>query len=114
MSNHLANNPRTAGILNYPLFSPHARKRRLHQYRAGAQVVEADLVRALTEQPGRTALLDVTSPEPPEAGHPFYRLPNVWLSPISQAAPGMKWNVCPATCSRNSDACGKGSPPYTK
>lgn len=77
-------------------------------------MVEADLVRALTEQPGRTALLDVTSPEPPEAGHPFYRLPNVWLSPISQAAPGMKWNVCPATCSRNSDACGKGSPPYTK
>ena len=81
VSNHLANNPRTAGILNYPLFSLMPANGVFINTGRGAQVVEADLVRALTEQPGRTALLDVTSPEPPEAGHPFYRLPNVWLSP---------------------------------
>ena len=81
VSNHLANNPRTAGILNYPLFSLMPANGVFINTGRGAQVVEADLVRALTEQPGRTALLDVTSPEPPEAGHAFYRLPNVWLSP---------------------------------
>ena len=47
----------------------------------GAQVVEADLIRALREEPGRTALLDVTWPEPPEEGSPFYSLDNVFLTP---------------------------------
>lgn len=47
----------------------------------GAQVVEEDLVRALREQPGRTALLDVTWPEPPAEDSPLWRLPNVFLTP---------------------------------
>ncbi len=38
-------------------------------------------VRALEEEPGRTAVLDVTWPEPVEADHAFYRLPNVILTP---------------------------------
>ena len=33
----------------------------------GAQVIETDLVRALREEPGRFAVLDVTWPEPVEA-----------------------------------------------
>ena len=44
-------------------------------------MVETDLVRALKEEPGRFALLDVTWPEPVEPGHPFLRLPNVMLFP---------------------------------
>jgi phosphoglycerate dehydrogenase-like enzyme len=44
-------------------------------------VVEDDLVRALTERPDLTALLDVTNPEPPVEGHPFYTLPNCLLTP---------------------------------
>ena len=44
-------------------------------------MVEADLVRALSEEPGRTAVLDVTFPEPPEEGSPLYALPNVFLTP---------------------------------
>jgi phosphoglycerate dehydrogenase-like enzyme len=47
----------------------------------GAQVVEEDLVRALTEKPTRTALLDVTFPEPVPKGHPFYTMANVILTP---------------------------------
>jgi phosphoglycerate dehydrogenase-like enzyme len=47
----------------------------------GAQVVESDLCRALTEQPERTAVLDVTFPEPPEDHSPLYTLPNVFLTP---------------------------------
>lgn len=81
ISNHLANNPQTVGILNYPLFSRMPDNGVFINTGRGAQVVEADLIRALTEQPGRTALLDVTNPEPPEPDHPFYRLPNVCLTP---------------------------------
>jgi phosphoglycerate dehydrogenase-like enzyme len=46
----------------------------------GATVVEADLTAVLQERPDLCALLDVTWPEPPEAGSPLYTLPNVWLS----------------------------------
>ena len=68
-------------MLGYALFS------RMQPYATflntgrGAQVCEDDLVRALREVPTRTAVLDVTFPEPPEAGHPFYTLPNVVLTP---------------------------------
>ena len=47
----------------------------------GAQVVEDDLVRALTERPDLTAVLDVTYPEPAPLDHEFYSLPNCFLTP---------------------------------
>ena len=81
ISNHLANNEQTRGMLNYALFSRMKPNATFLNTGRGAQVVEADLVRALQEEPGRTAVLDVTFPEPPEAGHPFYTLPNVFLTP---------------------------------
>lgn len=81
ISNHLANNAQTVGMLNYALFSRMAPNATFLNTGRGAQVVEDDLVRALQEEPGRTAVLDVTSPEPPQAGHPFYTLPNVFLTP---------------------------------
>ena len=46
----------------------------------GATVVEADLLAELQQRPTLTALLDVTLPEPPEPGSPFYTLPNVYLT----------------------------------
>lgn len=81
ISNHLANNAETRGMLGYALFSKMAPNATFINTGRGAQVVEEDLVRALREEPGRTAVLDVTSPEPPPAGHPFYALPNVVLTP---------------------------------
>ena len=81
VSNHLANNEHTKGMLHYDLFR-HMRENAVFiNTGRGAQVVEDDLVRILQERPDLTALLDVTFPEPPVAGHPFYTLPNCLLTP---------------------------------
>lgn len=81
VSNHLANNPQTRHILNYSHFSSLPPYATFINTGRGAQVVEDDLVRALTERPDLTALLDVTYPEPPSEGHPFYTLENCFLTP---------------------------------
>lgn len=81
ISNHLANNAQTRGLLDYQLFSRMGPYASFINTGRGAQVVEADLIRALKEEPGRCALLDVTDPEPPEQGHPFYSMDNVFLTP---------------------------------
>jgi phosphoglycerate dehydrogenase-like enzyme len=81
VSNHLANNAQTKGMLNYDLFSRMLPYSTFINTGRGAQVVEEDLVRVLRERADVTALLDVTDPEPPLAGHPFYTLPNCHLTP---------------------------------
>jgi phosphoglycerate dehydrogenase-like enzyme len=81
VSNHLANNEQTKGMLNYPLFSQMRENAVFINTGRGAQVVEDDLARVLQERPDLTALLDVTFPEPPAQGHPFYTLPNCLLTP---------------------------------
>ena len=81
VSNHLANNAETQGILHYDLFRRMRENAVFINTGRGAQVVEDDLVRILNERPDLTALLDVTNPEPPVANHPFYTLPNCWLTP---------------------------------
>jgi phosphoglycerate dehydrogenase-like enzyme len=81
ISNHLANLPATVGILNKEHFDrmlPHAT---FINTGRGAQVVEADLIRALREVSTRTAILDVTYPEPIPADSPFLQLDNVLLTP---------------------------------
>ena len=81
VSNHLANNEQTKGILNYSHFARMRENAVFINTGRGAQVVEADLVRILRERPDLTALLDVTDPEPPLDGHPFYTLDNCRLTP---------------------------------
>ena len=81
ISNHLANNAQTVGMLNYSLFSKMMPNATFINTGRGAQIVEADLVKALEEQPDRTAVLDVTMPEPPEEDSPLYTTPNVFLTP---------------------------------
>lgn len=81
ISNHLANNEQTQGILNYGLFSRMKPNAVFINTGRGAQVVEQDLVKALSEQPNRIAVLDVTDPEPPIPDHPFFKMPNVFLTP---------------------------------
>ncbi len=80
VSNHLANNAQTRGMLTYALF------RRLPPYATflntgrGAQVNEQDLARFLSERSDCTAALDVTTEEPLPEGHPFYVLENCFLT----------------------------------
>ena len=81
VSNHTPNIPSTRGMLHYDHFSRMPKNGVFINTGRGAQVVEADLIRALTEEPARTAVLDVTDPEPPVEGHPFYTLENCLLTP---------------------------------
>jgi len=81
VTNHLANNPRTVGMLNGDLFSRMKPNAVFINTGRGAQVVEGDLIAALKAVPSRSALLDVTFPEPPEEGSELYTLKNVFLTP---------------------------------
>ena len=81
VSNHLANNAQTQGMLSYNLFCRMRENAVFINTGRGAQVVEDDLVRILEQRPDLTALLDVTYPEPPIEGHRFYTLPNCLLTP---------------------------------
>ena len=81
VSNHLANNEQTRGIFNHQLFSVMPQNATFLNTGRGAQVVEADLIRVLSERPDLTAILDVTAPEPPIPGSPLYSLPNCILTP---------------------------------
>lgn len=81
ISNHLANNEQTQKMLNYSLFSSMKPYATFLNTGRGAQVVEDDLIRALTERPDLTAVLDVTMPEPPVETSELYTLENCILSP---------------------------------
>lgn len=90
VSNHVANLPATRNMLDYSLFSRMKPNAVFINTGRGAQVVEADLIRALTECPDRTAVLDVTLPEPPVADSPLYRLDNVVLTPHIAGSSGLE------------------------
>ena len=81
ISNHIANLPATQKMLRYEHFSKMKKNAVFINTGRGAQVAEEDLARALREEPDRTALLDVTWPEPPEGDSPLLALPNCILSP---------------------------------
>lgn len=81
VSNHLANNAATQKLLRYAHFSSMPQYGTFINTGRGAQVAEDELVQALTERPDLTAVLDVTDPEPSPPDHPFYSLPNCFLTP---------------------------------
>ena len=81
VTNHMANNEQTKGMLDYKYFSKMLPYSTFINTGRGAQVVEEDLVRVLEERPDVTAVLDVTYPEPPAEGHAFYALQNCFLTP---------------------------------
>lgn len=81
ISNHLADKDELVGILDGSLFSrmkPHAT---FINTARGRQVNEADLVKALRACKTRTAILDVTYPEPPKADSPLFETENIFLTP---------------------------------
>ncbi len=81
ISNHMANLPETEGILDYALFSKMQENAVFVNTGRGAQVVEEDLVRALSEVPTRAAVLDVTREEPPKEDSPLLTMDNIFLTP---------------------------------
>lgn len=81
VSNHLANNPQTRKMLTYKHFYSMPPYATFINTGRGAQVEEDDLVRTLMERPDLVAILDVTDPEPSPVGHPFYSLPNCFMTP---------------------------------
>lgn len=81
VSNHLANNEQTKGMLDGKLFESMLPYSTFINTGRGAQVVEDDLIRVLNERPDVTALLDVTFPEPPKKDSELYTLENCILTP---------------------------------
>ncbi len=81
ISNHLANNSETVGIINKNHFSRMKSHASFINTGRGAQVVEEDMVEALRRNKTISAVLDVTYPEPPEQDSPLYTLDNVFLTP---------------------------------
>lgn len=81
ISNHLANNDNTAGMINASCFEKMEKNAVFINTGRGRQVVEADMIAALKAEPSRCAVLDVTWPEPPEKDSELYTLPNVFLTP---------------------------------
>ncbi len=80
ISNHIANLPTTQGIINCELFDKMLPNATFINTGRGAQLVERDLIKALKEMPARTAVLDVTDPEPPVAGSELFDMKNVILT----------------------------------
>lgn len=81
VSNHLANNEQTKGMLDGRLFEKMLPYAAFLNTGRGAQVVESELIAVLKARPDLVAILDVTEPEPPEAGSMLYTLPNCILTP---------------------------------
>ena len=81
VSNHLANNEQTQGMLHGKLFESMLPYSTFINTGRGAQVVEKDLIEALKNRPDLTAVLDVTLPEPPTDDSELYTLPNCILTP---------------------------------
>ena len=91
ISNHVANLPATVGMIDGKLLHSMLPNAALINTGRGAQVVESELIAALKACPDRTALLDVTWPEPPEEGSDFYTLPNVFLTPHIAGSQNNEW-----------------------
>lgn len=80
ISNHIPDMPTTQGILNREHFDRMLPNATFINTGRGAQVVEADLIKALKSVPTRTALIDVTNPEPPVSGSELLKMENIILT----------------------------------
>ncbi|MDF7809330.1 hydroxyacid dehydrogenase [Pontiellaceae bacterium B12219] len=80
VSNHLADNPQTRGLLREEHFSAMQPNAVFINTGRGATVNEEGMVHALKERTDLTALLDVSHPEPPEEQAPVFQLPNIQIS----------------------------------
>lgn len=80
ISNHVAQLPETRGMIAYALLHRMQPYATLLNTGRGSQIVEADLIRAMQEDKTRTAVLDVTDPEPPLPDSPLRTQENIFLT----------------------------------
>ncbi|MDR3708908.1 MAG: hydroxyacid dehydrogenase [Capsulimonadaceae bacterium] len=80
VSNHLANNDQTAGLITGELMRQMRRDATFINTGRGRTVNEAEMIETLRERPDLLALLDVTFPEPMGADSRLRSLPNVIVS----------------------------------
>jgi len=81
VSNHLADNEQTRGMLTGDLFASMQQNATFLNTGRGAQVKEAELIQVLKARPDLTAILDVTHPEPIPLESEFYKLDNCIFTP---------------------------------
>lgn len=81
VSLHLPLLAETRNIINGRLLASLPTGATLINTARGQVMDEAALIEVLAARPDLTAVLDVTSEEPPPADSPLYRLPNVMLTP---------------------------------
>ena len=110
VSNHAPNIPETVGMLTYDHFSRLQKGATFINTGRGATVNEPDMIRFLSERRDVCALLDVTWPEPPAAGSPFYTLPNVFLTPHIAGSIGREVRLMGELCREEFARYQKGEP----
>ena len=81
VSNHLADNEQTRGMLTGELFASMQQNATFLNTGRGAQVKESELIQVLKDRPDLTAILDVTHPEPIPLGSELYKLDNCIFTP---------------------------------
>ena len=80
VSNHLADKPETAGLIDGGLLSLLRDGAVFLNTGRGRTVNEADLAETMSRRPDLTALLDVTYPEPMPSDSPLMVLPNIQVT----------------------------------
>lgn len=80
ISNHIANLPATQGMMNKEHFDKMLPNATFINTGRGAQIVEGDLIKALKDVSTRTAVLDVTDPEPPVPDSELLKMENVFIT----------------------------------
>lgn len=110
VSNHLANNAHTKGIFREAHFGSMVKNGVFINTGRGAQVVEAEMAKVLAQRPDLTAVLDVTSPEPPVADSPLYTLSNCILTPHIAGSAGVEVQRMAEYMEQEYDAYIQGKP----
>ena len=84
--------PETEGMITGQHFNAMKKYATFINTARGAVVREKEMIEALKKRADLQAVLDVTWPEPPEAGSPLYTLPNVILTPHIAGSLGKECN----------------------
>lgn len=110
VSNHIADNPGTEGMLTGDLFRKMRTGATFLNTGRGRTIREEELAQVFAERPDLTALLDVTSPEPRAADSPLRTLPNVQISTHIAGATGTEVQLLGDLCLEEFDRYERGEP----